>query len=78
MSRRPASGRAIAAALLLALLAAAPARAALFEDEGARKQIDALGQRLTQLQNQIDQRLRIANGAVRPVLRSACSTGSRS
>jgi tol-pal system protein YbgF len=49
--------RALAAALLLAALIAAPARAALFDDDEARKRIDATNLRLTQVQKQIEDRM---------------------
>jgi len=49
--------RALVAALLLAVLAAAPARAALFDDEEARKRIEATNQRVTQLQKQLEDRM---------------------
>ena len=49
--------RSIAAALLAALLVALPARAALFDDEEARKRIEAANQRLTQVQKQLEDRM---------------------
>jgi len=49
--------RAIAATLLAAWLVALPARAALFDDEEARKRIEAANQRLTQVQKQLDDRM---------------------
>ena len=49
--------RAIAAALALAALCAAPARAALFDDDEARKRIEATSQRLTQIQKQLEDRI---------------------
>jgi len=53
----PVAVRALAAALALAALAAVPARAALFDDEEARKRIEATNQRLTQIQRQLDERI---------------------
>lgn len=47
---------ALAAAFFVAI-AALPARAALFDDEEARKRIDATNQRLTQVQKQLDDRI---------------------
>ena len=55
--RRPTVRAVAAAALLLAALATAPARAALFDDEEARKRIEATNQRLNQLQKQLEDRL---------------------
>ncbi len=52
-----APARVVAAALLLAVLATAPARAALFDDEEARKRIDATNQRLALVQKQLDDRI---------------------
>jgi tol-pal system protein YbgF len=49
--------RAIAAALLLVAVCAAPARAALFDDDEARKRIEATNQRLTQIQKELDERI---------------------
>jgi tol-pal system protein YbgF len=49
--------RAVAAALLAATLAAVPARAALFDDDEARKRIEATSQRLTQVQTQLEGRI---------------------
>ncbi len=55
---RPATGvRAVAAALAFAALAAVPVRAALFDDEEARKRIDATSARLTQVQRQLEERI---------------------
>jgi tol-pal system protein YbgF len=55
---RPTTGvRAVAAALAFAALAAVPARAALFDDEEARKRIDATSARLTQIQRQLEERI---------------------
>jgi tol-pal system protein YbgF len=47
----------LAAALLLAAMATAPARGALFDDDEARKRIDALRQRVDTLEQQLSQRL---------------------
>ena len=47
----------IAAALLAAAFLALPARAALFDDEEARKRIDLANQRLTQVQRQLEERI---------------------
>ncbi len=44
-------------ALLATCLVAPPARAALFDDEEARKRIDETNQRLTQVQKQLEDRL---------------------
>jgi len=49
--------RGAAAALLLLLLAAIPARAALFDDEEARKRIADVNARLATVQKQLDDRL---------------------
>jgi tol-pal system protein YbgF len=49
--------RIVAAALLAATLAAVPARAALFDDDEARKRIEATSQRLTQVQAQLEGRI---------------------
>jgi tol-pal system protein YbgF len=54
---RARSVRAIAAALALLGLCAASARAALFDDEEARKRIDATNQRLTQIEKQLEDRM---------------------
>jgi tol-pal system protein YbgF len=56
---RAASGCAsVAAAMMLALtIATAPARAAMFDDDEARKRIDALRVRVEQLEQQLAQRL---------------------
>jgi tol-pal system protein YbgF len=48
---------AVAAASIAAALAAAPARAALFDDEEARKRIEVTNQRLTQVQKQLEDRI---------------------
>ena len=42
---------------MLAALAAAPARAALFDDDEARKRIEATNQRLAQVQKQLEDRI---------------------
>ena len=57
MTGRPTVLQAVAAALLAALLITAPARAALFDDEEARKRIEATNQRLVQVQRQLDERI---------------------
>jgi tol-pal system protein YbgF len=49
--------RVAAAALAAAFALALPARAALFDDEEARKRIEITNQRLTQVQKQLDDRL---------------------
>jgi tol-pal system protein YbgF len=49
--------RLLAAGALAALAVALPARAALFDDDEARKRIDATSQRLTQIQKQLDDRI---------------------
>lgn len=49
--------RFVAAALLAAALVALPARAALFDDEEARKRIEATNQRLSQVQRQLEDRV---------------------
>jgi len=54
---RPLPLRSVAAALLAACLFAPSARAALFDDEEARKRIEATNQRLTQVQKQLDERI---------------------
>jgi tol-pal system protein YbgF len=46
-----------AALALVALVLALPARAALFDDDEARKRIEATNQRLTQIQKQLDDRI---------------------
>ena len=51
--------RALALALLWAFVAVAPARAALFDDEEARKRIDATNQPLAQLQRQLEDRIAV-------------------
>ena len=57
---------AIAAALVVAALANAPARAAFFEDEDARKRIEATNQKLNQVQRQLEDRI----GAIEDLLKS--------
>ena len=55
---RGARSDSFAAAIMLALaLATAPARAALFDDDEARKRVDALRVRVDQLEQQLSQRL---------------------
>ncbi len=49
--------RVAAAALAAAFAFALPARAALFDDDEARKRIEATNQRLTQIQKQLDDRI---------------------
>jgi TolA-binding protein len=49
--------RAVAAAVLALLLISMSARAALFDDEEARKRIEATNQRLAQVQKQFDERI---------------------
>jgi len=55
-ARRVASGLGLALALTVAL-ASAPARSALFDDDEARKRIDALKTRVDQLEQSLSQRL---------------------
>ena len=57
MTLRFSGVRAIAAALFLVAVCAAPARAALFDDDEARKRIEATNQRLTQIQKELDDRI---------------------
>jgi TolA-binding protein len=57
VTRHPFARRVVAGALLAATLAALPARAALFDDEEARKRIEATNQRLTQVQRQLEDRV---------------------
>jgi tol-pal system protein YbgF len=57
VTRHPIARRAVAGALLAAALAALPARAALFDDEEARKRIEAANQRITQVQRQLEDRI---------------------
>ena len=57
MTLRFSGVRAIAAALALVAVCAAPARAALFDDDEARKRIEATNQRLTQIQKELDDRI---------------------
>jgi tol-pal system protein YbgF len=49
--------RLIAAALIAALAVALPARAALFDDDEARKRIELTNQRLAQVQRQLEDRI---------------------
>ena len=49
--------RHVAMAVLAAVVVALPARAALFDDDEARKRIDATNQRLAQVQKQLDDRI---------------------
>src|SRR5436190_22660842 len=49
--------QALSAALLALLLFGAPARAALFDDEEARRRIESTNQRLAQMQRQLDERI---------------------
>ena len=57
MSHVPFRVRAAAVALALLALGTAPARAALFDDEEARRRIEATNQRVTLVQKQIDERM---------------------
>ena len=57
MTRPPIPLRIAVAALLAAWLVALPARAALFDDEEARKRIDQTNQRLAQTQRQLEDRM---------------------
>ncbi len=57
VTRRALPPRVLAAALLAAWLVALPARAALFDDEEARKRIEQTNQRLAQVQKQLDDRI---------------------
>jgi tol-pal system protein YbgF len=57
VTRSSVARRAVAGALLAAALAALPARAALFDDEEARKRIEATNQRITQVQRQLEDRI---------------------
>jgi tol-pal system protein YbgF len=57
VTRHPFARRAAAGALLAATLVVLPARAALFDDEEARKRIEATNQRLTQVQRQLEDRV---------------------
>jgi len=54
---RAVSSRAVAVALLALGAVALPARAALFDDDEARKRIDQTNQRLTQVQKQLEDRI---------------------
>ncbi len=49
--------RRVAMAVLAAAFVALPARAALFDDDEARKRIEATNQRITQLQRQLEDRI---------------------
>ena len=49
--------RVAACALLLASMVALPARAALFDDDEARKRIEATNQRLNQIQRTLEERM---------------------
>ena len=55
--RQRGTSRNLAAALLAAWLVALPAHAALFDDEEARRRIEATNQRLAQVQKQFDERI---------------------
>ena len=57
MKLDPAPRRVLAAALLLVAAVSVPARAALFDDEEARKRIEATNQRLNVVQKQLDDRI---------------------
>jgi tol-pal system protein YbgF len=57
VTRRPLPLRNAVAALLAAWLVVLPARAALFDDEEARKRIEQPNQRLAQIQKQLEDRM---------------------
>ena len=57
MTRRSLALRGIAAALLAAVLAAQPARSALFDDDEARKRIEQTNQRVAQVEKQLGDRI---------------------
>jgi tol-pal system protein YbgF len=65
VTRRVLPARSIAAALLAAWLVALPARAALFDDEEARKRIELTNQRLAQVQKQLDDRVAALEGQLK-------------
>jgi tol-pal system protein YbgF len=61
---------AVAAAIMVAItFATAPARAALFDDDEARKRIDALRVRVDQLEQQLSQRLESKDAALADMFR---------
>jgi len=60
-----ASVRKLAGALLLAMLAALPARAALFDDDEARRRIEATNQRIIQVQRQLEERMTALEGQLK-------------
>jgi len=65
VTRRVLPARSIAAALLAAWLVALPARAALFDDEEARKRIELTNQRLAQVQKQLEDRVAALEGQLK-------------
>jgi tol-pal system protein YbgF len=57
--------RKVAAALLTAWLVALPAHGALFDDDEARKRIEATNQRLAQIQRQLEERMTALEGQLK-------------
>ena len=57
--------RNVVAALLTAWFVALPARAALFDDEEARRRIEATNQRLNQVQRQLEERMTALEGQLK-------------
>lgn len=57
--------RIAAAALVAAWLVALPARAALFDDDEARRRIEATNQRLSQIQRQLEERMTALEGQLK-------------
>src|SRR5881394_3381120 len=57
--------RRLAGALLIACLVALTARAALFDDEEARRRIEATSQRLNQIQRQLEERMTALEGQLK-------------
>jgi tol-pal system protein YbgF len=57
--------RNVAAALLTAWLVALPAHGALFDDDEARKRIEATNQRLAQIQRQLEERMTALEGQLK-------------
>ena len=57
--------RKVAGALLIAWLVALPARAALFDDDEARRRIEATNQRLSQTQRQLEERMTALEGQLK-------------
>ncbi len=57
--------RRVASALVAAWLVALPARAALFDDDEARRRIEATNQRLNQIQRQLDERMTALEGQLK-------------